>query len=226
MLTYFPLKNLGTDPGFILTSSRNKALGPLPPHPPASYQFGKLELVFPEDGGKTWMVVSSDQTTLAFSVGNFSLREDNSLHPADFFRYNSVGQFVHLHDFTDMSPFQLIIAQTQSPAGLYEVNWDGKKGCLLEHSPDQPYLWLPSDVAYREERETAFRLFLQHEEACELEDLLRFHHFANRNLGIQQQQAELAASLPADTLSVVRNAFETEIYFENFTNYSCNCLSI
>jgi hypothetical protein len=96
----------------------------------------------------------------------------------DFFKFDSLFDFIDFYDLNNIEPFTLVIVHEKR---LFEFRWDGDQRFLRNFNCEKPKIW-SSITLYDEmiinKRERWFVEWLNEINSFELDKVLEFHMFA------------------------------------------------
>ncbi|PWK17449.1 transport and Golgi organization protein 2 [Arcicella aurantiaca] len=182
VLTYIPTGKQG----FILTNNRDEALARPKAIPPKKYIINGKEVYFPKDAqaGGTWLATSND-FTLCLLNGAFEKHKHNPPYRQsrgqiilDFFKYDSVEDFINNYSFEGIENCTLIILSTKNNLQLCEFRWDGQMLHYSAKNPNEPHIWSSSTLYPAEvcaEREKWFADFREQNSVLSKEQVINFH---------------------------------------------------
>ncbi|MFN8353997.1 MAG: NRDE family protein [Spirosomataceae bacterium] len=182
VLTYLPLY----EEGFIFTHSRDESIGRPKAIAPRQYSVHQQLVIYPKDAkaGGTWMATSSE-FTLCLLNGAFQkhtsqppYRQSRGMVIPDFFRYNSVFDFVRSYDFSGIEPFTLVVVDTLGKYEMTEMRWDAHDLTVTVKDNRVPHIWSSVTLyppAICQERERWFGNWLALHPTYNSEDILQFH---------------------------------------------------
>lgn len=174
--------------GFLLTHNRDEHSLRPKAIPPRKYQLYGHSVFYPKDpqAGGTW-IATSQQFTLCLLNGAFEkhthqppYRQSRGLVIPDFFRFNSVYDFVQQYDFTGIEPFTLIVIDTVEKYEMTEIRWDAKHIYVEVMDTRKPHIW-SSATLYSAETQHNRKHWLdewlaQHGD-YHGDEVMEFHHF-------------------------------------------------
>ena len=182
VLTYIPTDNQG----FILTNNRDEATVRPKAIPPRKYMFEGKRVFFPKDAqaGGTWIATSDDYTVCLL---NGSLEKHTPTPPyrqsrgqviLDFFKFDTVDNFIENTSFEGIENFTLIIIYTKNNLQICEFRWDGKQLSHQSKDPNQAHIWSSSTLyspQIRSQRVDWFADFLKQNPNFTKEQIVDFH---------------------------------------------------
>ena len=163
VLTYIPTDNQG----FIFTNNRDEATTRAKAIPPRKYMIEGKRVFFPKDAqaGGTW-IATSDDYTICLLNGAFEnhkptppYRQSRGQIILDFFKFNTVDNFIANTAFEGIENFTLIIVHTKNNLQICEFRWDGKQLSYQAKDPTQSHIWSSSTLypaEIRHQRESWF----------------------------------------------------------------------
>ncbi len=182
VLTYIPTVNQG----FILTNNRDEALVRPKAIPPKKYIINGKQVYFPKDAqaGGTWLATSNDYT-LCLLNGAFEkhipkppYKQSRGQIILDFFKYDSVDDFIKNYSFEGIENCTLIIVHTKGSLQIYEFRWDGQQLHYAIKNSNEAHIWSSSTLyplEVRAAREKWFADFREQNPALSKEQVIDFH---------------------------------------------------
>jgi hypothetical protein len=182
VLTYIPTLRQG----FILTNNRDEALVRPKAIPPKKYIINGKAVYFPKDAqaGGTWLATSND-FTLCLLNGAFEKHKHNPPYKQsrgqvilDFFKYETVDDFIGSYTFEGIENFTLIVVHTKDNLQLCEFRWDGRELYYSSKNPNEAHIWSSSTLypaEIRVEREKWFSDFRKQNPNASNKQVIDFH---------------------------------------------------
>lgn len=183
-VTYLPLAN-----GFVLTSNRDERLSRPAAGAPAVREMGGKKILYPTDpeAGGTWIAASEQGHVLCLlngarekHVSSPPYRQSRGLLLLDFWRFESVSDFLQHYEFEGIEPFTLLIAQNQS---LQVLRWDGQRVDVETQTRSKPGIWSSATLYSPDtirEREQWFAEWKRANQMFDPEAILNFHRFGGK----------------------------------------------
>ena len=182
VLTFLPTANLG----YILTNNRDEALARPKAIPPKKYNINGKQIYFPKDAkaGGTWIATSNDFTVclLNGALENHThqppYRQSRGQVILDFFKFDTVDNFISNYSFENIENFTLVIIHHKSHLQLCEFRWDGSTLSYASKNPQEAHIWSSSTLYSQEirtEREQWFTDFREQNPNFTREQVVDFH---------------------------------------------------
>lgn len=182
VLSYIPTDNQG----FILTNNRDESTVRPKAIPPQKYMIEGKRVFYPKDvqAGGTWIATSNDLTVCLL---NGSLEKHISTPPyrqsrgqiiLDFFKFDTLDNFIQNTAFEGIENFTLIIIHTKNNLQIWEFRWDGKQISCQYKDPNQAHIWSSSTLyspQIQRQREDWFADFLKHHPTFTKHQIIDFH---------------------------------------------------
>ena len=160
--------------------SRPKAI------PPRKYMIEGKRVFYPKDAqaSGTWMA-TSDTYTICLLNGSSEkhiptppYRQSRGQIILDFFKFDTLDNFIENTSFEGIENFTLIIIHTKNNLQLCEFRWDGKQLTYQSKDPNQAHIWssstlYPSEI--RSKREQWFASFLEQNPNFNKKQVIDFH---------------------------------------------------
>ena len=182
VLTYLPL----ADGGFVLTHNRDESTARAKAILPCQYWLNGQSVTYPKDpkSGGTWIAASA-HFTLCLLNGAFEkhkpsppYRQSRGRVILDFFKFNTVLDFIDNYQFAGIEPFTLIIT-TNPTRTLTEVRWNGQEVFVNLKDDSKPYIWSSATLysaEIRHDRQQWFENWVEQNPRFETCKILQFHH--------------------------------------------------
>jgi hypothetical protein len=182
VLTYIPTNNSG----YIFTNNRDEAVARPKAIPPKKYTINGKTIFFPKDAqaGGTW-IATSENFTVCLLNGAFEnhahkppYRQSRGKIILDFFKFDTVDNFISNYSFEGIENFTLIILHHKDFLKICEFRWDGKQLHYASINPEEAHIWssatlYPQEI--RTEREEWFSDFRRTTPLLTREDVVDFH---------------------------------------------------
>lgn len=176
-----------TSVGFILTSTRDEVVY-REATPPAFYQVGTNNLIFPKDQKSNGTWICSDGGTLSVCLLNGAWtnhqKQENykmsrGLIPLEVFEYADFKSFAENFDFSLIEPFTLIgVQESYAETQLLELRWNGSSSSLRELNSTIPHLWSSVTLyppSVQEKRNALFEEFQLEDDFVSQKRIQQFH---------------------------------------------------
>ena len=182
VLTFLPTINSG----YILTNNRDESLARPKAIPPKKYKINGKQIYFPKDAqaGGTWMATSNDFTVCLLNgasenhVHNPPYRQSRGQLILDFFKFDTVDNFIENYSFENIENFTLVIIHHKNDLQLCEFRWDGSTLSYTSKNPEEAHIWSSSTLysqQIRTEREHWFADFREQNPDFTREQVIDFH---------------------------------------------------
>ena len=182
VLTFIPTDNQG----FIFTNNRDEATARPKAIVPKKYMIEGKSIFFPKDAqaGGTWIATSDDYTICLL---NGALEKHTPKPPyrksrgqiiLDFFKFDTVDNFIGNTSFEGIENFTLIIVHTKNNLQICEFRWDGQQLSYQSKDPRQAHIWSSSTLyssEIRNQRENWFADFLKQKSNVSKDQVIDFH---------------------------------------------------
>jgi len=210
-LSFIPVSS--TD--FIFTTNRDEdpnrvALSP------QKYIHNGLELYYPKDSkaNGSWIVSNCIDTSLCLLNGAYekhkpqlAYRQSRGLVLLDFFEYSNLKDFIENYKFEGIEAFTLVIVESRSEIGLWELIWDEQELHVKELSSSEAHIWSSTTLytnSMKSEREQWFWNWLRNEKEVDQTSVLKFHKTGG--------EGNLEYGLFMNRRNLVRTVSITQIY--------------
>ena len=182
VLTYLPTINSG----YILTNNRDESFARAKAIPPKKYNILGKHIFFPKDAqaGGTW-IATSDDFTVCLLNGAFEkhvhkppYRQSRGKIILDFFKFNTVDDFVSNYVFENIENFTLVIIYHREFLKICELRWDGTKLHYTSKNSEEAHIWSSATLYSQEirtEREHWFADFRKQNLNFTREQVVDFH---------------------------------------------------
>lgn len=176
---------------YILTSNRDETPQRAALHP-AGYAVYQKELFFPKEplAGGTWIVTDKKRFTLCLLNGGFVLHKRNPPYRIsrgqmvlDFFKYDSVSDYLDQYDFEGIEPFTLVLVDASDKLHLTELVWDGEKAHIQTLNTAKAHIWSSATLYPKEiasQRRKWFQEWLEEHSDFQQADIIDFHKYGGR----------------------------------------------
>lgn len=182
VLTFLPTANLG----YILTNNRDEVLARPKAIPPKKYNINGKQIYFPKDAqaGGTWMATSDDFTVCLLNgafenhTHNPPYRQSRGQLVLDFFKFNTVDNFIRNYSFENIENFTLVIIHHKNDLKICEFRWDGLTLTYTSKNPKEALIWSSTTLYSKEtrtEREHWFNDFRKQNPNFTHEKVANFH---------------------------------------------------
>ncbi|MDP2388080.1 MAG: NRDE family protein [Bacteroidota bacterium] len=183
-VTYIPTPN-----GFYFTSSRDEKAS-RETIPPAIYNKGIFELVYPKDvlAGGTWIASSLKGKTACLlngAFGNHTKQENYSksrgLILLESFNFSNTNEFADRVVLNNVEPFTLLTLDYSSGKlnCFYEFRWDGQKKYIKKLNASTSHIWSSATLynpSIQQKRNLLFNQWLEKHSDFEDSMILDFHN--------------------------------------------------
>ena len=182
VLTFLPTINSG----YILTNNRDESLARAKAIPPKKYHINSKQIFFPKDtqAGGTWMATSND-FTICLLNGAFEnhihkppYRQSRGQVILDFFKFDTVDDFISNYSFDNIQNFTLIIVHHKEFLKICEFRWDGTELHYTSKNPQETHIWSSATLYSQEirtQREHWFANFREQNPNFTREKVVNFH---------------------------------------------------
>ena len=221
-LSFIPI----SDTDFIFTTNRDEdpnrvALGP------QKYIHNGLNLFYPKDfkANGSWIVSNCVDTSLCLLNGAFEkhqrkpiYRQSRGLMLLDFFRYSNLNDFIGNYKFEGIEAFTLVVVESRSEIGLWELIWDEHELHVKELPGSEAHIWSSTTLytnSMKSEREQWFWDWLRNEEQVNLSSVLNFHKTGgegNLEYGLFMNRKNLVRTVSITQISGSKNSHKMAYY--------------
>ncbi len=183
VLTYIPTNKYL---GYIFTNNRDEAVARPKAIQPKKYIINGKSIFFPKDAqaGGTWMA-TSDNFTVCLLNGAFEnhvhtppYRQSRGQIILDFFKFDTVDNFISNYSFEGIENFTLVILCHKDFLKICEFRWDGTQLHYTSINPKEAHIW-SSATLYPQEIRTAreqwFSDFREQNPHLTREQVIDFH---------------------------------------------------
>jgi len=172
---------------FFITSNRDEKINRGKALPPAIYQIGASDLLFPKDidAGGTWIVLKNATTAAVLLNGGFvshqsapPYQRSRGLILLDILTASDPEDCFNTIDLAAIEPFTLILLQDLS---LYECRWDGQEKFKISLDAQQNYIWSSATLYTESTQQQRVEWFAKWQIANpdpSPENIVHFHRFA------------------------------------------------
>jgi len=172
---------------FFITSNRDEKIHRGKALPPAIYNIGSTDLLFPKDpdAGGTWIVLKNNTTAAVLLNGGFvghqpvpPYRRSRGLILLDIVTASEPEGCFDTINLAGIEPFTLIILQDLT---LYECRWDGQQKCKVLLDAQQNYIWSSATLypkSTQQQRVKWFAKWQVNNPHPSPENIFHFHRFA------------------------------------------------
>jgi len=183
---------------FFITSNRDEKIHRGKALPPAVYQIGPTDLLFPKDtdAGGTWIILKNSKTAAVLLNGGFvshhpapPYRRSRGLVLIDILADSDPESYFGTINLAEIEPFTLILLQDLS---LYECRWDGQEKHKILLDAQQHYIWSSATLYTESTQQQRVEWFAKWQIANphpSPESIVHFHRFAGD--GDQQNDVQM-----------------------------------
>lgn len=179
-VTYLPVDKKH----FLLTQNRDEKFSRGIALPPGKVSIGVTSVIYPTDTDArgTWIALSEAFSCCLLNGGKEKhvskppYKQSRGNIILDFYKFNTVDDFLRAYNFDSIEPFTLVVVEHESRT-VHEIILSNTEVQYQVKNGDLPHLWSSStlyDEATRNLRKYYFNLFTQ-TKAFTQDNILRFH---------------------------------------------------
>jgi hypothetical protein len=218
-VTYIPINN-----GFVLTSSRDEKTHRQTLKPQFYAGDLKVKLVYPKDevSGGTWIAMDTENKYACLLNGGFTnhIKKENYSKSRgnvllDFFKYNTISEFVQKVDLNDVEPFTLLLIQNINAFEFKQFVWDGFEKYVSDVDTNRLTIWSSATLYSEEDRALRTKWFedwiLKYRSFDDVE-IMKFHSGKHSDHSDKNILMKRADALETVSISQIRSKNKKTIF--------------